>query len=81
MIAVKQSESLSGVRLFAAPRTVAHQALLSMEFSGQEHWSGLPFPPPGDLSDPGIGKADTLPSEPPRKPMSKTQTGKASSYI
>ena len=35
-------------------RTVAHQAPLSMGFSGQEYWSGLPFPPPGDLPDPGI---------------------------
>ena len=34
--------------------TVAHQALLSMKFSRQEYWSGLPFPPPGDLLDPGI---------------------------
>ena len=36
------------------PRTVAHQAPLSMEFSRQEYWSGLPFPSPGDLPDPGI---------------------------
>ena len=36
------------------PWTVACQAPLSMEFSRQEHWSGLPFPPPGDLPDPGI---------------------------
>ena len=36
------------------PRTVAHQAPLSMEFSRQEYWSGLPCPPPGDLPDPGI---------------------------
>ena len=34
--------------------TVAHQAPLSMEFSRQEYWSGLPFPSPGDLPDPGI---------------------------
>ena len=40
---------------FVAPWTVAHQALLSMEFPRQEYWSGLPFPSPGDLSDPGIG--------------------------
>ena len=38
----------------ATPWTVAHQAPLSMEFSRQEHWSGLPCPPPGDLPDPGI---------------------------
>ena len=45
---------LSHVQLFAAPRTVAHQTPLSMEFSRQEYWSGLPCPPPGDLSNPGI---------------------------
>ena len=38
----------------AIPWTVAHQASLSMEFSRQEYWSGLPFPSPGDLPDPGI---------------------------
>ena len=36
------------------PWTVAHQASLDMEFSRQEYWSGLPFPPPGDLPNPGI---------------------------
>ena len=36
------------------PWTVAHQAPMSMGFSKQEYWSGLPFPPPGDLPDPGI---------------------------
>ena len=36
------------------PWTIAHQAPLSMGFSRQEHWSGLPFPSPGDLPDPGI---------------------------
>ena len=41
-------------RLFVTPWTVAHQALLSMEFSGQEYWNGLPFPSPGDLPNPGI---------------------------
>ena len=39
---------------FETPWTVAHQAPLSMEFSRQEYWSGLPFPSPGNLSDPGI---------------------------
>ena len=47
-------QSLSRVRLFVTPWTVAHQALLSMGFSSQEYWIGLPFPPPGDLPDPGI---------------------------
>ena len=46
--------SLSCVWLFAIPRTVAHQALLSVGFSRQEYWSGLPSPSPGDLLDPGI---------------------------
>ena len=45
---------LSRVRLFATPWTVAHQAPQSMGFSRQEYWSGLPFPSPGDLPDPGI---------------------------
>ena len=45
---------LSCVWLFATPRTVAHQAPLSMEFSRQEYWSGLPFPSPGDCPDPEI---------------------------
>ena len=39
---------------FVTPWTVVHQAPLSMGFSRQDYWSGLPFPPPGDLSDPGI---------------------------
>ena len=39
---------------FAIPQTVAHQAPLSMGFPRQEYWSGLPFPSPGDLPDPGI---------------------------
>ena len=52
---------LSCVWLFATPWTVAHQAPLSMGFSGQEYWSGWPCPPPGDLSDPGI-KSAPLPS-------------------
>ena len=46
--------SLSGIRFFATPWTVALQATLSMGFSRQEYWSGLPFPSPGDLPDPGI---------------------------
>ena len=39
---------------FATPWTIACQTLVSMEFSRQEYWSGLPFPSPGDLPDPGI---------------------------
>ena len=55
--------------------TVAHQAPPSMGFSRQEYWSGLPFPSPGDLSDPGIEprsptlQADALTSAPPGKPL------------
>ena len=47
------AQSLSGVRLFATPHTVALQASLSMEFSRQKYWSELPCPPPGDLPNPG----------------------------
>ena len=67
-------KSLSRVWLFATPWTVAHQAPPSMGFSRQEYWSGLPFPSPGDLPDPGIEprspalQADALTSEPPGKP-------------
>ena len=63
------------VQLFAVPWTIAHQALLSMEFSRQEYWSGLPFPPAGDLPDPGIELASPalaggfFPTEPPGKPL------------
>ena len=63
-------KSLTCVRLFAIPWTVAHQAPPSMRFSRQEYWSGLLFPSPGDLPDPGIDprsptlQADSLPSEP-----------------
>ena len=60
---------LSRVRLFATPWTVAYRASLSMGFSRQEYWSGVPFPSPGDLPDPGIEarsptlQADALTSE------------------
>ena len=47
-------KSLSHVRLFVTPWTVAHQAPQSMGFSRQEYWSGLSFPSPGGLPDPGI---------------------------
>ena len=47
-------KSLSRVRLLVTPWAVAHQASQSMGFSRQEYWSGLPFPSPGDLPDPGI---------------------------
>ena len=44
----------SHVQLFATPWTVACQAPLSMGFPRQEYWSGLPFPPPRELPDPGM---------------------------
>ena len=49
--------TLNRVQIFAISWTVAHQAPLPMEFSRQEYWSGLPFPTPGDLPDPGIKPA------------------------
>ena len=63
-------KSLSRVRFFATPWTIAYQAPPSMGFSRQECWSGLPFLSPGDIPDPGIKpgspalQADALPSEP-----------------
>ena len=62
-------KSLSCVRLFVTPWTVADQAPQSLEFSRQEYWSGLPFPSLGDLPNPGIEpgspalQADSLPSD------------------
>ena len=50
---IKKVKLLSRVRLFVTPWTVPCQAPQSMEFSRQEYWSGLPFPSPGDLPDPG----------------------------
>ena len=48
------AQSLSHAQLFVTPWIVAHQVPLSMEFSKQEYWSGLPFPTPGNLPNPGI---------------------------
>ena len=65
---------LSHVQIFATPWSVAYQAPPSMGFSREEYWSGLPFPSPGDLPDPGIEpgspalRADALHSETPGKP-------------
>ena len=68
---------LRHVQLFAVLYIKARQAALSMGFSRQEYWSGLPFPPPGDLPNPGIKPmspvspellADFLPAEPSGKP-------------
>ena len=70
------------VQLSATLWTVARQAPLSMGFSRQEYWSGLPCPPPGDLSDPGIEltslmslaywQVGSLPLAPPGKPYSRS---------
>ena len=59
------AQLLSCVLVFATPCTAAHQAPLSLGFSRQEYCSGLPFPSPGDLPDPGI------------KPMSPALTGRS----
>ena len=74
------SQSLSHVRLFGTPWTVAHQAPLTVEFSRQEHWNGLPFPTPGDLPNPGIEPTSPaspalaggfFTTEPPGKPQNQ----------
>ena len=67
-------QSTYTITLFVMPRTVAHQAPLSMGFSRQEYWSELPFPSPEDLPDPGIEprspalQADSLLTDPQGKP-------------
>ena len=74
---VSSEKSLSCVQLFATSWTVALQAPPSMGFSRQEYWSGLPFPFPGNLPDPGIEhrspglQADSLLSEPPGKNLNR----------
>ena len=60
-------KSLSRVPLFETPWTVAYQAPPSMKFSRQEYWSGLPFPSPGELPNPGIK---------PMSPVSPTLVGR-----
>ena len=75
------AQSLQLCHLFATPWTVAHQAPLSMGFSRQEYWSGLPFLSPGDL--PNTGMEPTSPAlagkffttEPPRKPSAIVTPG------
>ena len=74
MPACMHPSHFSSVQLFVTPWTVAYEAPQSIEFSRQEYWSGLPFPSPGDLPNPGIKprspalQADSLPSKPPGKP-------------
>jgi len=66
---MKEVKSLSPVQLFVTPWTVVYQAPLSMGFSRQEYWSGLPFSSPEDVPEPEIepGSPALLPSEPPEK--------------
>ena len=70
----KKVNSLTHFQLFVTPWTVVYQAPPSMEFSIQEYWSGLPFPSPENLPDPGIEsgsptlQVDALLSEPPGNP-------------
>ena len=77
MIKKVKAKSLSRVHLLVNPGTAAHQAPPSMGFSRQEYWSGMPFPSPGDVPNPGIEsrsptlQADALPSEQPGKPDGK----------
>ena len=52
--------ALSHVQLFATPWTIAHQAPLSLGLPRQGYWSGLPFPTPEDLPDPGLGPASPV---------------------
>ena len=67
---------LSCVRLFVTPWTVAYQAPPSMGFSRQEYWSGLPFPSPGDLPDPGFA-----PGSPALQAAALTREGGFKSYL
>ena len=70
---INVSDSHSVVPDFVTPWTIARQAPLSMEFFREGYWTGLPFPSPRDLPDPGVElecpelQADSLPSEPPGK--------------
>ena len=82
--------SVSHVTLFVTPYTAARQAPLSLGFPKQEYWSGLPFPPPGNLPNPGIKPTSLAPpalaggfftSAPPRKPIfsvDRSQTSQTS---
>ena len=77
------AQSVRGVRLFLTLRTVACQAPLSMGFPRQVYWSGVPFPPPGDLPDPGMEPESPaspalaggfFTTEPPGKPLNMVST-------
>ena len=72
---IVKMKSLNHVQLFTTLWTIAYQVPPSIGFSRQEYWSGLPFPSPGNLPNPGIEprsptlQADALTSEPPGKPL------------
>ena len=78
------SKLLSCAQFFVTPWTVAHHRLLSVEFSRQEYWDGLPFPTPGDLTDSGIESSSPMSfklagrfftTAPPGKPQDPTCQG------
>ena len=73
-------QSFSRVRLFVTPWTVAHQAPLFLEFSRLEYWNRLPYPPPGDLPDPGI-KPTSLMSPPLAGGFFTTSTTREALYL
>ena len=84
------AQSLQSCLIFVIPSTVAHQGPLSMGFSRQEYWSGLPFPSPGGLPDPGTELASLAYSvwvgrffttEPPGKPTLALQGNKLSVLV
>ena len=75
------TQSLSSVRLSVTPCTVGHQAPLSVEFSRQEYWSGLPFSPPGDLLNPGIKPTSSTSPELQADSLHTERPGKPSAYM
>ena len=81
------AQSFSHVQLFATPCTIAHQAPLSMGLSQQAYCSGLPFPPLGDLPNPGIKPVSPalagrfFTNEPPGNPKCKIQNYKTTNKI
>ena len=64
------AQSLSRVQLFGIPWTITLQILLSMGYSRQEYWTGLPYPPPGNLPDPHLlhQQVGSFTTDPPGKP-------------
>ena len=79
-----ESEVAQSSPTLCDPMDCSYQAPLSMGFSRQQYWSGLPFPSPGDVPNPGIEpgspslQTDTLPSEPPGKSLAKMYINKNS---